>query len=459
MMAKRTTSPGPADILAFLEERAGLVFPQTRIADVERGIAKAAARSGATDARELLADLRENASLLEELLAGLLIGETYFFREPQQFDTIRGTILPELMRDRLPDVPLQIWSAGCSTGEEAYSLAILLEEEGFGDRSHVIASDICASALNKARRASYESWSLRGANSAFVRSYFEERGHKFQLIDRVRDKVTFLPVNLAGSTYPKPQGGKGFDLVLCRNVLIYFGRETVSQVARKFYDSLGDGGWLVTAPSDPPLWDFAPFETVTTAAGVFYHRSGVAAAKRKAPGRVAPAPRPVAAAPAFAAPEPKSHNAATLAARNDVPDFCSDEAACESHAQALFQGEGVDIALAFLSRALAWHPLSRELHYLYAVGLLNRSKLEKAAEVARRLAYLDPQSVAAQMLVGTIARQRGDHAGAMRAYRSGFSFCADMDEDEIVPLTGTERYGRVAAALAAEIASLQAVVP
>jgi chemotaxis protein methyltransferase CheR len=450
MMKKHAASSQSADILAFLEEHAGLVFPQTRMGDVERGIAKATARSGAIDAQCLLANLRENASLLEEFLAGLLIGETYFFREPQQFDAIREMILPELMCDRPLDAPLEIWSAGCATGEEAYSLAILLEEKGLDSRGHIIASDICASALKKAARGSYELWSLRGARKEFARMYFEERGRKFQLIDRIRERVAFMPGNLASPAYPRPRRGKGFDLILCRNVLIYFGRETVNQVAKRLFDSLSDGGWLVTAPSDPPLWDFAPYETRTTAAGVFYRKTGVLAAKRKAPSQVAPQPVPVSAAP-----KPKTRKVPASLARKDAPDFCSDRRACEAQGQALFQSNRPDIALTFLSRAVAWHPLSPELYYLYAVGLLNRNKLDRAAEAARRLAYLDPQSVAAQMLLGTIARQRGDRAGAMRAYRNGFSLCADAGEDEIVPLTGTERYGRVAAALAAEIASLQ----
>ena len=450
MMKDYATGLQSADILAFLEERAGLVFPQTRMADVDRGIAKAAARSGAPDARRLLANLRENALLLEEFLAGLLIGETYFFREPKQFDAIREMVLPELMCDRPPQTPLQVWSAGCSTGEEAYSLAILLEEEGLSSHSDIIASDVCAPALKKAARGSYELWSLRGAGKEFMHTYFEERGRKFQLINKIRERVAFMLGNLASPVYPRPPRGKGFDLILCRNVLIYFGRETASHVAKRLFDSLSEGGWLVTAPSDPPLWDFAPYETRTTAAGVFYRKTGVLAAKRKVRSRIAPQPAPVPPAP-----KPKTRKVPASLARKDAPDFCSDWKACEAHAQALFQSDRPEIALAFLSLAVAWHPLSPELHYLYAVGLLNRNKLDQAAEAARRLAYLDPQSVAAQMLLGTIARQRGDRAGAMRAYRNGFSLCADAGEDEIVPLTGTERYGRVAAALAAEIASLQ----
>lgn len=156
-----------------------------------------------------------------------------------------------------------------------------------------------------------------------------------------------------------------------------------------------------------------------------------------------------------AAPESAMAEPQLRAAKKAAPDFRQSARSCELHARSLFAGQRSQAALEFLAHAIVWHPMSRELHYIYAVGLLNSAKLEKAAEIARRLIYLDRRSVAAHMLLGTIAQQRGDRTGAMRAYRNGLSFCAVADEDEIVPLTGNECYGRVTAALAAEIATLQ----
>lgn len=433
-----------AEILAFLEARAGLVFPQGRIGDVERGLAKIATRISVRDPHRLLVRLQRDAALLEDLLADLVVGETYFFREPQQFESLRGMVLPDILHHRAPNASLSVWSAGCATGEEAYSLAILLEQEGLADRSDIVATDISSAALKKAVRATYEHWSFRGAKDDFAQTYFRARGGKFHLIDRIRDKVAFSSANLASESYPRPKQG-GFDLILCRNVLIYFGPETVAAVARRLFESLADGGWLVTAPSDPPLWDHAPFETKMTSGGVFYRRKRAVLSKTK-PSNVIPFRRKVA--------EPEPAKAKIRAAKAE-PDFRHDVAACEVHAQALFAENRSGAVLEFLSRAVVWHPLSRELHYLYAVGLLNGDLLDKAAEIARRLVYLDRRSVAAHMLLGTIAQQRGDYASAMRAYRNGLSFCSEVGEDEIVPLTGNERYGRVAAALAAEIAALQ----
>jgi chemotaxis protein methyltransferase CheR len=446
MTVTRSSLASP-DILAFLETRSGLVFPKGRISDVERSLAKAAQRAGVRDPHRLLERLQADAGLFEELMSDLVVGETYFFREPQQFESLRQMVLPDLLRHRPLDASISVWSAGCATGEEAYSLAILLEQEGLSQRSEIVATDISATALRRAADAIYENWSFRGAKEDFAKTYFRARRGKLHLVERIRDAVSFSCVNLAGQTYPRPRHG-GFDLILCRNVLIYFGAQTVGEVARRLFDSLADGGWLVTAPSDPPLWDFAPFETRMTAGGVFYHKKRAILPKRK-PSNVIPFRRRV-AEPAY---EPRKPSARAM--KTPGPDFRHDVVACEAHAQVLFAENRSGAVLEFLARAVVWHPLSRELHYLYAVGLLNGDKLERAAEIARRLVYLDRRSVAAHMLLGTIAQQRGDYNGAMRAYRNGLAFCGDAGEDEIVPLTGNERYGRLAAALAAEIAALQ----
>lgn len=138
------------------------------------------------------------------------------------------------------------------------------------------------------------------------------------------------------------------------------------------------------------------------------------------------------------------------------PDFKNDVLVCEARVHSLLAAGRLEAALDFLSRSIVWHPRSRELHYIYAVCLLDLGEFEKAAAMARRLVFLAPRAVAAHMLLGTIAQQQGDCIAAMRAYRNGLSFCHSVPENEIVPLTGNARYGRVAAALQAEIASLQA---
>src|SRR5207249_6830472 len=134
--------------------------------------------------------------------------------------------------------------------------------------------------LAKARQGLYGAWSLRGEGAEAARPYLRRQGKCYIVDERVRRLVTFDCLNLARNVAPAPATDvRGMDLILCRNVLIYLDRETVRTVARRLYESLADGGWLVAASTDPPLTDEAPFEVVVTDHGVFY-RNGTQSASR-----------------------------------------------------------------------------------------------------------------------------------------------------------------------------------
>src|ERR1700676_4477604 len=115
--------------MEFIQTRTGLVFPPNRQRDAEAGVRKAMQAAKIDDPQRLLGRLDADANLFDTLIASLTVSETYFFREPRQYEFIRLQILPELQRERGPGAGLRFWSAGCASGEEAYSLAILLEQE------------------------------------------------------------------------------------------------------------------------------------------------------------------------------------------------------------------------------------------------------------------------------------------------------------------------------------------
>src|SRR4029077_9549017 len=128
---------------------------------------------------------------------------------------------------RRAGAPPRVWSAGCATGEEAYSLAILLEEEGLGEGAVVLGTDLSTVALAKAREASYSDYSLRDMGSRFVQDYFRHVQGRNVVVDRIRSRVRFERLNFVGSEDYAAAGAFAMDLILCRNVLIYFGREKV----------------------------------------------------------------------------------------------------------------------------------------------------------------------------------------------------------------------------------------
>ncbi|WP_232293298.1 CheR family methyltransferase, partial [Stigmatella aurantiaca] len=263
---------GYAHIFAHVQQRAGLQLP-TCIPAAEEGIARAMARAGEEDLGLYLGRLASDPGAFDDLLNELTIGETYFFRTHEHFDFLRHQALPELRRLRGPEHTVRVWSAGCASGEEPYSLAVLLMEEGYGHRMEVHATDISRAALAHAQQASYSAWSLRSTGAERMRPFLRMEDKRYVLASEVRHRVRFHYLNLALDTWPSPESGiSGMDIIFCRNVLIYFTRPTIAAVARRLYESLADGGFLITGPSDPTLAGLAPLEPLLTGWGVAWQR-------------------------------------------------------------------------------------------------------------------------------------------------------------------------------------------
>jgi len=474
------TEPAYAAVVRLLGARTGLAFAPHRHDGAEAGIRRAMAKAGVAEVARYLERLESGALALDDVVSELTVGETYFFRDPAQFEFIRCEALPDLLRRRGPGHVLRALSAGCASGEEAYSLAILLEQEGLEASARVLGVDISRPALARAREAAYGPWSLRGVEEAIVRRYFRARDGRHALDERMRRRVDFEYLNLALDTYPSFAGGVwGIDLILCRNVLIYLDRAAVRRVAERLFLTLAEGGWLVTGASDPPLAGEAPFETVVAPAGVFYRRSITArrvfAVRHESPPPAEPAPWPP--VPPSPVPEP----APAEPVRPEAEDACQDpfararEAlAAGDYARALELARGLEDAAsaALRVRAIAnregshaasqaaeaaaqRHPLAPELHFLHAVLLLDLGRLEEALESVRRVLYLDRSLAAAHFALGSLLRRRGDVEGARRAFRNSAELAGARPPDEPVPLGDGERAGRLAQAAAAEMALLE----
>ena len=187
------------EILTLVAQRSGMVFAPARCAEAEAGIARAMQRAGGDDLAAYLCLLRRDGIAMDALVDELTVGETHFMRGPDQMDLVRREVLPAAKRCREGGAPARVWSAGCATGEEAYSLAILLEEEGLDDRAFVLGTDLSAAALEKARAGSYSDWSMRGVSGQFRQDYFRHEGGRRILVDRIRNKVRFERLNLVGA--------------------------------------------------------------------------------------------------------------------------------------------------------------------------------------------------------------------------------------------------------------------
>jgi chemotaxis protein methyltransferase CheR len=189
-------------------------------------------------------------SELEEVIDRVTNNETYFFRESYQLDAFRDEILPAISTARPRGNRLSVWSAGCSTGEEAYTIAILILESGlFSDwEVRILGNDISRRVIQTARRATYGQASFRATDEYHLKRYFREVDGKHQVREEVRSLVTFGQINLLDDAMVSLVGE--IDVIFCRNVLIYFDHASRRRVIATFHRKLIRGGYLLLGHSE-----------------------------------------------------------------------------------------------------------------------------------------------------------------------------------------------------------------
>ena len=240
---------GPGDlerICAFLHRRTGMSYGESKRYFVERRLAERIARRGDPGFAAYFAALHCDAREVEALINAFTVNETYFYREDHQLDCLARSILPEIVARRGPGDLVRLWSVPCSTGEEAYSLALwLLENWPLVDAYNVeiVGSDIDTRAIETARAGLYGERSTARLPPGALSAYFEApAGESRRLIADLRESVTFTAVNLIDAASMAAQGR--FDVVFCRNVLIYFDEASRLTAADNLYRSLNPGGFL-----------------------------------------------------------------------------------------------------------------------------------------------------------------------------------------------------------------------
>ena len=280
-MAREISTELLAGLSELVAARMGLHFPPERWRDLARGVESAARELDFADAESCAGWLLASSLTkrqFETLASHLTIGETYFFRERQALEALRERILPGLIRARRGrEERLRIWSAACSTGEEAYSVAMLLDRH-FPDIKNwqldIIATDINARSLGKAEAGVYGEWSFRAAPAWVKERYFERVEGGYELKARVKRMVKFAYLNLAEDAYPSLLNNtNAMDVILCRNALMYFGAEQARRVVSNFSHALVAGGWLIVSQSELSSLMFADFASVNFPGAILYQKS------------------------------------------------------------------------------------------------------------------------------------------------------------------------------------------
>ncbi|MEJ8554567.1 CheR family methyltransferase [Tepidibacter sp. Z1-5] len=265
----------------FIETRFGLYFTEKRFKDLSRSISNAAKQKniGLEEYTNLILLNKLSKEDLKNLVTCLTIGETYFFRDKKLFDSMRQRILPDIINERkYGSKHLKIWSSGCSSGEEAYSIAILVKELIPDYKNwdiEIIATDINHSSLSKAKKGIYSEWSFRGVDLGIKSKYFIRMDDmRYKIKDDILKLVKFHSLNLADSTYILDGNIiKNMDIIFCRNVLIYFSKYQVNKIINRFYNSTVNGGWLVVAPTESLFLNNSSFRSVNINDMFLYNKS------------------------------------------------------------------------------------------------------------------------------------------------------------------------------------------
>ena len=233
------------ELRALVERRAGIHFDATRDRFLAARVREHMEERGIASPSDLLGRIQRSNWEYETFLERLLTQETSFFRYPAIYAALEKKILPELQERKFWQNPrtLRIWSAGCSTGEEPYSIAVTLcESLKFAEAwdMEILATDISRRALRHAERGVYSKRSLQDEPEARVDTHFTSMKHGFHVRPRIRRMVSFAQMNLAESVYV----GK-FDCIFCMNVLMYFSEARRLAILRRFYDALEPGGYFL----------------------------------------------------------------------------------------------------------------------------------------------------------------------------------------------------------------------
>lgn len=420
-------------IVELVRAGTGLTLPNRDRPRTERALRGGARAEACRSLRAYEHLLRDDAGALSRLATRLTVGETYFFRDSAQMQLLRGLVLPDIAAARGSGM-IRLWSAGCSSGEEAYSLAMIAAEAGLLAQVEVRGTDLSAEAITRARAARYGIWSLRGVDERRRQSFFESAGEAVTVRPDIRRRVRFTVANLL----EEPPGR--FDLVVCRNVLIYLTETAVARVAENLCASLRPEGWLVTGAADPPL-EIPGLSRERTTHGLVYRR------------RISePAPPPPAATRPLAhvlatdvaagrarRPRPQPQGRARVA---PLPPAPTDEV---ERLRILADTRPQDEVKRELARAINGSPTDPRLRYLTALLHLDWGCWPAAADHARAAIFLEPRLVAAHLVLGHAERQRGNPRAAARSYDAVAALLVEVPPDEEVWGADGRRAGDLAA--------------
>lgn len=384
-------------VCAYVAERTGSLLSRQQLLRLRAAVDQ---RLGSRSEHEYVEFLKSMSGVPEllELMSAIAVHKTDLFRDEVQLEAFRRFVLPPLVaRGR----PLRVWSAGCASGEEVATLLIMLAEAGAAPASTVLGTDLSHSVLEEASRLSFRPAVLERVAPALRAKYFEEQDGRFVLTDALRAQARFEQHNLMDHPYPFPRGAAGFDLVFCRNVLIYFSETAFDAVVAGLAERLVEGGTLVVSAAEPILRRQALLHTVSHNQSFFYVRKS----EEELRNALVPSPSPPVAAPRRprpSSPRPSSprpsERGEDLAAKAPLPTR-STETPPDEQPSSDVREEAVKLFHQVVDTAATGSPE------------------EETERGLRRCLYLDPHFSQARYMLGVLLERKGERADAASEFR------------------------------------------
>ncbi len=448
----------------YIHEQSGIFLEQAKFDSLRISLITRATRFGLDALTDYYKILSADEGEFRELMNLVTINETSFFRFPAQFDALRTAVIPEILERKGSDAKaFRVWSAGCSTGEEPYTIGMSLIDsgiEGLGHQPEILGTDVSSSALARAQLAVYPARALANLSHDVLTRFFELTPEGYRVRQVVRRLVDFSYHNLIKEPYPLALMGN-WDIIFCRNVTIYFRLESTRRVVNNFFESLNPGGYLFIGHSETLTSITDRFEPVEVG-GVFLYRKPaprpmvsfaerVEARKRETP-RPARPERPVHVRSALEAtpvvPEPQVVQPAAPAEAASVDELIvrareasaegrtsdalalatqalkADSSRAEAYLLAAFAHADTgdfESALDESNRALAIDPLLASARYVLGLIYLRTDRLDEAMFEFKRTIYTDADFVLAHLNLANLYRARGAVEDAAREYENALA--------------------------------------
>jgi len=417
-------------LLQIIEDRTATRLRDARLERVQRQLDQLLLGHRPAELAHMLHEQALTSPMWQKLVAEMTVGESYFYRNQAQFDALRLHILPQLIEQRraLGSRYLRLWSAGCAAGEEPYSLAMLLREllPDWRDWSiFILATDINQVFLEQAQNGLYRASAFRSETPPdLVDRWFSRQGERYLLDESIRQMVTFRWLNLRDSSYPNPSNFTiQHDLILCRNVTIYFSQQDTQAVVNRLHGALQEGGWLLVGHAEPQLHVYDAFQMEQVAGTILYRKSAT------------PQAQPITAPPS--APPLQWPDwmlqAAASEATSPPPVRPGHQEQAETLAQArrLIDREDWPQALRLLDSFENFDPYNPLVHFVRALILAHASRL-KAIDALQQAIYCEPSFALAHYWQGELWHREGRLEQAQACWRRALKALQGLEDEALL---------------------------